>query len=534
MSRQTLLVPIFFLVLCLSLVQCSADKVNEIPSVILITLDTLRVDHVSAYHPERVNTPNIDFFAQKGIQVENCYSLIPITAPAHGSLFYSMPPHLLSLYNNGQIFRPAKNRISLAEIFRENGYKTSAFVSLGVLQSQFELNHGFDLYDDDMLSSRWYLHAQEINKKVIPWIEKNKTGPFFVWVHYSDPHDPYAPPSLQPDLRIDLNGRTVHQVCLQKYEQLSLSFELKKGINQILFTVLNPFAHPRDRYRAALNEIRFVHPESATLSFSDIHFVQRGEKRSALIKESGTIFIDCPDEGAQLIIEARGNINLDPQEKAIAYKQEVEYLDQQIGVLRSKLQDWGLLDKSLVVLVGDHGEGLGENSTGFGERYFGHIHYLYDVYMKVPLIFFGRLVDEKPGTMDRITSILDVAPTILGRMGWKKPSFYQGADLFKKEKATSTILEETYTPEAIHDRFGLLRYPVHMIYTPGTKKFELYDLSSDPGEKRDIFPELSVSEETIKLQKELRQKAAEILERKKEVELNKDSLEMLKSLGYIK
>jgi arylsulfatase A-like enzyme len=534
MTWQSLFKTLLFSLLGLLLMQCSMEKGKKPSCVILITLDTHRADYVSAYNPDRAKTPHIDFFARKGILVENCYSIIPITAPAHGSLFYSLAPYLLDLYNNGQVFRAKKNLVSLAELFLKKGFKTSAFVSLGVLQSQFRLNHGFGLYDDNMPAHRWYLHAHEINEKVIPWIEENKNDNFFTWIHYSDPHDPYAPPALQPDLRIDLNGRAAHQVCLQKYERLSMRFKLKQGTNEILLTVLNPFPGERNQYRAALNEIEFIHPESVTLSFTNIHFVQRDDKRSALIKKSGTILVECPEQDEDLIINARGNLNLDPSEKIDAYRKEVEYLDRQIGALRSKLQEWDLLDKCLVVLVGDHGEGLGEKKTGLGDRHFGHIHYLYGEYLKVPFIIFDPSTGETPSIIGDINTILDVAPTIIGRMGWKKPSFFQGRDLLKPKKVAGIVWEETYTPEAIHDRFGLLQHPIHLIYTAEPQRYELYDLDADPGETQDIFAAHADSDEIKNLQQRLRQKAADILARKKEVKLDKESLEMLKSLGYIK
>lgn len=534
MTHPSWLKTIFLLMLSLFFIQCTGERGEKPKNVILITLDTHRADYVSAYNPERSKTPNIDFFSKKGILWENCYSLIPITAPAHASLFYSLPPHLLHLYNNGQVFRPEKKKSSLAEVFQKKGFKTAAFISLGVLQSHFALHHGFDVYDDTMPAHRWYLHAHEINEKVLPWIEKNKEHDFFTWIHYSDPHDPYAPPSLPPDLRIDLNGQVIHQVCLQKYERLSLNFKLRQGTNEILFSVLNPFPGSGDEFRAALNEIEFIHPESLKLSFANIHFVRRGEKRSALIKTNGSILIDCPEQDAELIINARGNLNLNPSEKTQAYRQEVEYLDRQIGTLRKKLQELNLLDSCLIILVGDHGEGLGENKSGFGDRYFGHIHYLYEVYMKVPLIIFDPTFSEKAERIGGITTMLDVAPTILGRMGWKKRSYYQGRDLFKTRKAPKIILEETYTPEAIHDRFGILQYPMHMVYTPETQNYELYNLDSDPNETQDIFLTHADSGEIKILQEMLSQKAAEILEQKKEVKIDKKSLEMLKSLGYIK
>ena len=110
--------------LSLFLIQCSAEEEKKPKNVILITLDTYRADYVSAYNPEKSKTPNIDFFAQEGVLFENCYSLIPITAPAHASLFYSLPPHVLQVYNNGQIFQPEQKKSSLAELFQKKGFKT--------------------------------------------------------------------------------------------------------------------------------------------------------------------------------------------------------------------------------------------------------------------------------------------------------------------------------------------------------------------------------------------------------------------------
>ena len=535
MTRQSSLNVIFFLVLSLFLFQCSGENKKRPKNVILITLDTHRADFVSAYDPEKSKTPNIDFFASQGILVENCYSLIPITAPAHASLFYSQPPHLLSLYNNGQVFHPGEKEPSLAELFQEKGFSTAAFVSLGVLQSQFALDHGFDLYDDEMPSKRWYLNALEINQKALPWIEKNKNNDFFAWIHYSDPHDPYAPPTLPPDLRVELNGEVVHELCLQKYEKLSLKFKLRQGTNKIIFTVLNPYPGPEDQFRAALNEIDFIHhPESLKLSYSNIHFIQREDKQSALIKKTGSILIDCPEQDAELTIKARGNLNLHPSEKTRYYREEVEYLDLQIGILTKKLQEWDLLDKCLIVLVGDHGEGLGEDKTKIGDRYFGHIHFLYGPYMRVPLIIYDPAMDKKPEKISGLTTIMDVAPTILGRMGWTKKPYQRGRDLLKTKKKLPSILEETYAPEAIHNRFGMLQYPWHMVFTPETQKYELYNLRSDPGEKNDVFDTHKKTEDLINLQESLRKKASDILEQKKEVKIDKKSLEMLKSLGYIK
>ena len=517
------------------LIGCNSDKKSgNLDKVIFISLDTQRSDYISFYNETNAKTPNIDFFAKQGFVSNSCYSLIPITAPAHASLFYSLPPHKLGLYNNGQVFDPEKKLISLAEIFKKKGYKTAAFISLGVLQSKFKLNRGFDLYEDSLPAQRWYLHAQEINEKVYSWLSLNKDNPFFIWIHYSDPHHPYAPPSLPPDLSVELNGEPHSEIYLQKYESLSLKFKLRKGENHILFQVLNPFPDSRDQYRASLNEIEFEHPDSAKISFEDMHFIQREQKKSAILKNRGVIKISNLEENAELIIKARGNISLLSSEKKQAYQQEVEYMDYEIGKLTEVLKKMELLEKSLVILVGDHGEGLGEDRSKYGDSYFGHIHYLYDFYMRVPMIIYDPRLENGGQRIKERTTILDVAPTLLGLMKWKKEPFYLGNDLLEKRKNTPFIFEETYAPEAIHDRFGILFYPWHIIHTPGLQRFELYNLEADPSEREDVFEVKKSVNETLILKEKVQSFASDILRSKKKVELDPRSLEMLKSLGYIR
>ncbi len=522
------LIPFFF-------IGCHPDKKNgNFAQVIFISLDTQRSDYISFYNKDNAKTPNIDFFANRGIACDSCYSLIPITAPAHASLFYSLPPYKLALYNNGQVFEPEKDLVSLAEIFKKKGYKTAAFVSLGVLQSEFRLHHGFDLYEDSIPAHRWYLNAHEINEKVYPWLSRNRDNPFFIWIHYSDPHHPYAPPSLPPDLGIEFNGQPYSKICLQKYERLSLKFKLRTGKNQILFQVLNPFPDSRDKFRASLNEITFEHPDSVYLQFDDIHFIQREDKKSALLKKRGMITVSSPEENAELTIKTRGFISLLPSEQKQAYRQEVEYMDYEIGRLTEQLKNMGLLEQSLIILVGDHGEGLGEDRTKYGDSYFGHIHYLYDFYMRVPMITFAPQIKNGGKRIQESTTILDVAPTLLGLMKWKKEAYYEGTDLLGKKRNIPFIFQETYTPEATHDRFGILFYPWHIIHTPSLQRYELYNLEFDPNERKDVFETSERSDEVLMLKEKIQSCSSEILRLKKKVELDPRSLEMLKSLGYIK
>lgn len=504
-------------------------------NVILITLDTLRADFVGVYGNPQVLTPNMDSFAAQGTVYENAYSPIPITQPAHASLFYSLPPHRLGLYNNGQIFTPQKGWMSLAQAFRSRGAQTAAFVSLGVLQSRFGLNPGFETYWDEQHPQRWYRTAAEVNDQVFSWLEQNHEKPFFLWIHYSDPHDPYAPPTLPPDLRITCNGQFSHEFCLEKREQLSLHFQLEPGENLIQMESLQPFPAVRDDYRVSLNDILFLNSEALEITVEQGDILQRGQDQILAFRDKAVLRIQNPHGPRLFVIKAQGNLNLFPSELKVGYRREVAYLDQEIGRLKNKLLEWGLLDKSLVVLAGDHGEGLGEDMGQNNEAYFGHIHYLQNIYTKIPLIVCDPSSGSNPARVKSPVSLLDIAPTILQKMGWKSLSFHSGQPLPEKEWENKTLLFlETYSPEAFEDRFGMLSGPWHLIFTPSQDRFQLYQIGKNPLETQNVYEMFKEEPAVQQLIEDLIEKAGNIQRSKKKIELDPESLKMLKSLGYIR
>jgi membrane-anchored protein YejM (alkaline phosphatase superfamily) len=158
-------------------------------NVLLITIDTLRSDHLSCYNSRSAPTPNINRIAQEGVMFTNAHSLIPITLPAHTSILTSHRPHKESVFDNGNFF-VGKSPL-LSEILRKENYQTAGFVSLAVLRRAFGLARGFQKFDDDFASHhRAYRVASEMNAAAIPWIKEHRKQPFFAWIHYSDPHEP--------------------------------------------------------------------------------------------------------------------------------------------------------------------------------------------------------------------------------------------------------------------------------------------------------------------------------------------------------
>lgn len=166
------------------------------PSVVLITLDTTRADRLGAYGYTRGQTPHLDAFARQSVVFEQAVSPVPITLPAHCSLFTGTYP----LFHGVRDFATSRLRpdlVTLAEIFRNHGYQTAAFISSEVLDSQFGVARGFQVYDEDLsYDPRNYgreRSAGEVAKAAVRWLQ-GVSGPFFLWVHFFDPHDPYRPP----------------------------------------------------------------------------------------------------------------------------------------------------------------------------------------------------------------------------------------------------------------------------------------------------------------------------------------------------
>lgn len=169
-------------------------------SVLLITLDTTRADRLGCYGYSKAETPNIDWFASRGVRFANAYASVPLTFPSHCSIMTGTYPLYHGARNNGN-YRLHSDLLTLAEILKDKGYNTAAFVSSFTVDSRFGLDQGFEIYDDDFRRGQAFKalnaerRAEEVFEPFSSWIETRKRGPFFCWLHFFDPHLPYDPPS---------------------------------------------------------------------------------------------------------------------------------------------------------------------------------------------------------------------------------------------------------------------------------------------------------------------------------------------------
>jgi arylsulfatase A-like enzyme/Flp pilus assembly protein TadD len=171
-------------------------------NLLLVTIDTLRPDRLGCYGNSKIETPNLDQLAKKGVLFENAITPTPLTAPSHASMFTGVNPTVHKVRDTGGFILPTAQR-TLAEILQQQGRDTAAFVGSAVLKKHFGLNAGFAVYDDEMPKTVAANIAGEFPERragavvdrAIAWLGSQSGKPFFLWVHLFDPHSPYDPPA---------------------------------------------------------------------------------------------------------------------------------------------------------------------------------------------------------------------------------------------------------------------------------------------------------------------------------------------------
>lgn len=349
-------------------------------NLLLITLDTTRADRIGCYGYEAAGTPRLDDLAARGVLFRRAYTPAPMTAPSHTSLFTGLLPPEHGVYTNGIVALEPDVPV-LAEQLQQRGYQTAAFVASVVLQARSGLNRGFDVYNDDLSSAKLEgdeLHRSRDGAHVVAaatrWLTGRPRGakPFFCWVHFFDPHDPYLP----------------HEA------------------------------------------------------------------------EFGRQFVNRPYDG------------------------EIAYVDQQVGRLQDTLQKLQLQDDTVIVVVGDHGESLGEHEE------LNHGFLLHDSTLRVPLI----IVDPRVGAAGREVadpvSLIDLYSTLLEFGQVKPPPETADRSLVGVVRGHPVTVRPCYS-QTLEPLVEAGWSPLIGLTTARwryvrTTQPELYDLSADPGELQNL------------------------------------------------
>ena len=505
--------------------------------IFLITLDTTRADHIDYSPTNNSRTPNLGRLADAGLYFENAYSVIPITFPSHTAIFYSLPPHVFKIYNNGQI-RPLPNP-GLTEIMKSKGYATGAVISLAVLNKTFGLDKGFDHYLENFQPRLWYKTAAEVNRDAFTLIQRLKGKKSFIWLHYSDPHEPYSPPGAKEKFTVHCGTNLLHSSPSIDQPVLHLTLNLEPGATIVRFkTEIPDFLRENQAFigvsYADLQIKALDSKADIAMSFSP-DMVQRSERygRVTVNSPKSESFVTIVNKGLK---PCRANLafkymlKINDEAKRAGYEKEIRYLDSQIGLLLAYLKKEKLYDKSTFLILGDHGEGLGEYQS-----HFGHIHYLNKAYTHVPFIISGKNIPRR-GPQSGLVSNFNVAPTLLELIHAKKPKAMVGKSVLLESSLDNRLFLETYSPEAYFDAFSVIRFPWQIIFYPGRPddSLEFIDLQRDRFGVNNLISEPDPSGQRAEMIRSVLQISRIITANKRNQDsLNKKTMDTLKSLGYL-
>ncbi|MEN8155141.1 MAG: sulfatase [Acidobacteriota bacterium] len=529
-----------FVLIVILFVTNSCSSKSEIKYIFLITLDTTRADHINYSLKDNDLTPHLAKLASEGIYYKNAFSLIPITLPSHANMFYSLPPHKLEVYNNGEIVKAGHNNI--AQLLKKDGFSTKGVISLGVLKSEFGLNKGFDQISENFSDGFFYKDAIAVNQEVFKLLNQRGDRKGFYWIHYSDPHSPYFPPGYQGgEFKVFFNKELINQCESTDYKKIDLELDLSPGKNFLILRTKIPKIFKSNKnvriYTTSFIDFK-IRSENSNDKY-EIVFPEEWNRQ----KEKDELIIGTPRRRGQITLINKGDKNIKlnisfihrmietiPSSRFL-YRESVKFLDEQIGKLFNYLKRKGIYEDSVFIVVGDHGEGLGEF-----RKVVGHVDYLNGLFTRIPLIISGKGVD-RAGEIAMPVSTLEIAPTILSFAGLKKPSYMIGESVFKLKKKKNIFLE-TYSPEAYHDGFSIIDYPHQLIYYPDREqeKFEFYDMEYDQNGIKSIKKEGKY----IRIINGLMKKLLKLMDFRKKLnrkdnvkKLTDDQKDMLKSLGYL-
>lgn len=404
------------------------NKKGSRPNLLLVTLDTTRADRLGCYGYEKAKTPVIDSIAREGALFKKAFAQVPLTIPSHATILTGRYPYSHRVRDNGDSFL-SPEEVTIAEVLKREGYWTGASVGAFVCDSGWGFGQGFDRYYErftienasHLNISKVSRRAEEVVDDAISFIEESN-HPFFLWVHFYDPHAPYTPPE--------------------------------------------PF---REEFKDRL------------------------------------------------------------------YDGEIAYMDRELGRLIDFLKEKELYDNTLIVLAGDHGEGLGEHEEE------NHGIFIYNSTLHVPLVFKFPGQEYIGTIIENSVALADILPTITDYLGIPTPATVEGVDLIPFIQGRVVNKERNIYSESFYSRlhFGwselraLQNDRFKLIFTPVR---EIYDLMEDNIEMKNLYDEMAEMDFAKKMEEEM----LSILDRedkgskqKMTASLDPERLEKLRALGYV-
>ena len=458
----------------LVLVLLALGCVSQPPHVIYISLDCTRWDYIDVGDGREAcaDTPELKRFAGTCCVFRHAFSAIPQTLPSHLTVFTGAYPFQHGVFRNDQQYDGRLPMIQ--QVLARHGYQTGAVISLGTISGKTGINRGFQQFNEDLFQPHiFYVPAAQVTDaaRQMASTMKQRGKPFFLFVHYSDPHTPYAPPEVEGTFSILLNGTVVSRFNPYQGAILRLEQPLPPGPSRL---ELSHTADGGDFSSFTLRKLSFS--DNCTVAYQNITFSPALYEGAHKLKgTAGAVDIRCNGTGRLSLFQVIPQLS---RRSALEnYGLEVRYMDRETGRLVRWLDQSGLLKQSVVVLFGDHGEGLGER-----EMYFGHVRYLNQQFLHVPLLL------HLPGYDHRLiqapVSLASVSPTICDYLGIEGLHRTAAASFLPlvRGNAHEPPLLFAFTRDCKEgdQRFSLIRYPYQAIYTlqgNRIKKKELYNLA---------------------------------------------------------
>ena len=508
------------------------------PYVVLVTLDTLNLRYLRPYRRDFRLTPNLERFAAAGTRFEHAYTQVPITLPSHTTILSGVSPVKSRVMTNGDTV--PDSLVTLPEIFRAHGYTTAAFVSLGVLNHSFHLNQGFDTYDDELRTPyhRWYRTADEVVRAVKGWVINHVSEPFFLWVHFSDPHEPYQAKDAPPDTELYLGKRLIGRYHLTAKMMYDIPLRLQPGTQTLRWrSIRRPRSDdgPRTALVVQLQEpdlLRRWIPKDAPAPPGE--FPLQSERIIQLVNPS--------DHEVTIRLRFTGYLRSPPlSEIREGYAAEVRFMDRQFGELLRLFEHLQVDRRTFWIVLSDHGEGL------YYHPGLGHATFVYEDQLRIAWMMKGPGVPRGETRKVPVLS-LDVAPTVLealdlprepsmeGRSRWsclRRPSTCRGWNEWWAYGAEPR--QQTLAGAAVY----LWPYKSTWMVRPG---FALYAVLEDPDETRPLpfhpgaAPHDRRAALFLRLRRELsrRRNALDVAYRHRRQRVwSKEQEDLLRSLGYI-
>jgi arylsulfatase A-like enzyme len=427
----------------------SAVAVPPTPNILIVGLDTTRADRTSVYGAARDTTPNLSKLAARGTVFETALSNGNESLYSHTNLWTSMYASEAARPTYETFVIP-EDATTLAEVLQAYGYSTGGFVAGGHLDASFGHSQGFDTYQAQVgFGSLWSTVPQALE-----WIDGRPAAePWMAFVHGYDAHAPY---------------RTAAPFGHRFYERSELH-----PTDRLMEDPMLPERIFKDTFYPG-QSVFFDHPQG-------LHILSTETYSQVATRPSGRSKPFGPADRAHLIKHYDGCL---------------AYADLQLGLLLAALEDRGVLDHTLVIVMGDHGEDLLDHD------FVNHRTGLYEGIIKVPLVIAGPGF----GAGERISGlvqIMDVLPTVLRAAGAQTPAGTRGRALQDIVSGAAPGHETVYS-EGVMDMLSA-RTETHKLVAKRmvladphlvpklaaaaltSERFELYDLRTDPGEQRNLL-----------------------------------------------